>query len=121
MQHSPDQIDKIKTTFARMKFCFILLMFMCVAIYIYADRYQDSNTHNYWLGLIIFISVISSIGYLYYLVHLVKHLEGNPLMWVLLTIIFGPFGLLLSYTVISGKVLKLQRQQIVDLQRDKEE
>lgn len=103
-----------------MKFFFILLMFAFVAIYIYADRYQFNITHNYWLGIIISASVCLSFGYLFYMTKLVKNLDGNPIVWMLSTVIFGPFGLLVSYIIISGRVIRLQRQQAVDIKQDKE-
>ena len=123
MQHSQAQINEIKTLFARMKFCFILLMFVFVAIYIYADRYQFNTTHNYWLGIIISVSVCLSFGYLFYMTKLVKNLDGNSIVWVLSTVILGPFGLLMSYIIISGRVIRLQRQQAIEIKQwqDKEE
>lgn len=121
MQHTPDQVDKITKLVTRMKICFILLMFMFVSIYIYADKHQFGTPHNYWLGIIISVIVICSLGYLFYMAKLVKNLGGNPIVWVLPTVIFGPFGLLVSYIVISGNVVRLQRQRTVDLERDKEE
>ena len=120
MQHTPDQVEQIKTLFARMKSCFILLMFMFVSIYIYADKHPHGTPHNYWFGIIIGIIVLCSLGYLYFMAKLAKNLDGNPIAWIVPTVIFGPFGLLVSYIVISGSVVRLQRQHLVDLEREKE-
>ena len=120
MQHSTEQVDTISTLFSRMKLCFILLMFMFVAIYIYADKHPPGSSHNYWLGIIIAVIVICSLGYLFFMAKLAKTLDGNPVAWVVPTVIFGPFGLLISYIVISGSVVRLQRQHIVDLEREKD-
>lgn len=87
-------------------------MFMFVAIYIYADKYQFSGTHNYWLTVIISVSAGLSIIYLFYLAQVTKLLEKNPIVWVLLSVILGPLGLLISYVIISGTVNKIQRQSI---------
>ena len=104
-----------------MKVCFILLMFMFVSIYIYADKHQQGTPHNYWLGIIIGVIVISSLGYLFFMAKLAKKLNGNPIAWVLPTVIFGPFGLLVSYVVIAGNVVTLQKQHALDLAREKED
>lgn len=121
MQYTLDQVNKIKALLARMKVCFILLMFMFITIYIYADKHQFDTPHNYWLGIIFSVSVISSLGYLFYMAKLVKNLSGNPIAWVLSTVIFGPFGLLFSYIVISSKVTRLQKQHIIDIEGNKTE
>ena len=107
--YSPDQLENINSIFARMKFYFIVLMFMFVAIYIYADRHQFATSHNIWLGVILGIIMIGSLGYIFYLAKLVKFLGENAIKWVLPTIIFGPIGLLLSYILISNKVNRLQQ------------
>ncbi len=119
MQYTPDQVDKIRSCFARMKFHFILLMFMFVSIYIYADKHQFGTPHNFWLGIIIGVIVICSLGYLFYMAKLINLQNGKPIAWILPTIIFGPFGLLVTYVVISGNVVRLQKQHSVDLEQNK--
>ncbi len=95
-----------------MKFSFILLMFMFVAIYIFADKYQFSGTHSNWLTVIIIVSAGLSIIYLFYMAQLIKLLGKNPIVWVFLTAICGPLGLLVSYIIISGNVVKIQRRSL---------
>ena len=121
MQYSTEQVETISTLFSRMKLCFILLMFMFVSIYIYADKHPPGSNHDYWLGIIIAVITICSIGYLFFMAQLAKILNGNPIAWIVPTIIFGPFGLLVSYIIISGSVVRIQRQHIVDLELEKDE
>ena len=85
---------------------------MFVAIYIYADRYQFSGAHNNWLIVIICVSVALSLAYLFYMAQLVRLLGKNPVIWTFLTILFGPLGLLISYTIISGRVGKILREGV---------
>ena len=118
MQYSPDQVNKVKALFARMKMYFILMMFIFIALYIYADRYQFNIQHNYWRNVIIVASIVCSLGYLFYMAKLVKNLSGRPIAWVLLTISLGPISLLVSYILISQKVNKLQIQHIANNKRD---
>ena len=121
MQHTTEQVEIISSLFSRMKICFILLMFTFVSIYIYSRKHPPGSDHDYWLGIIIAVIVICSLGYLYFMSKLSEKLNGKPIAWLVPTIIFGPFGLLISYIVISGSVVRLQRQHIVDLERAKEE
>lgn len=100
----------LQTAFKRMKLSFVLLMFMFVAIYIYADRYQFTGTHNSWLAVIISVSIVLSLVYLFYMVYLVNLLNKNPLLWVILTVAFGPLGLLISYIIISASVMKIEKE-----------
>lgn len=118
MQFTPEQVALIKVFFIRMKLCFILLMFMFISIYFYANKHPHGTPHNYWLVIIITMIVICSLGYLYYIAKLAKSLGGNPTVWVVSTAIFGPFGLLISYIILSGNMVKLQRQHTIDLEQE---
>ncbi|QMU60642.1 MAG: hypothetical protein GKR92_02585 [Gammaproteobacteria bacterium] len=121
MQHTTDQVDTISALFSRMKLCFILLMFMFVSVYIYSGKHLTGAPHSYWLGIIIAVIVLCSLGYLYFMAKLANTLKGNSIAWIIPTVIFGPFGLLVSYIVISGSVVRLQRQHMVDLEIEKEQ
>jgi len=121
MQHTTEQVETISALFSRMKICFILLMFTFVSIYIYAGKHPPGSPHSYWLGIIIVVIIIFSLGYLFYMAKLAEKLKGNPIAWIIPTVIFGPFGLLISYIVISGSVVRLQRQHVVDLEFEKDE
>ena len=121
MLHTSSQIKQIKILFDGMKFCFFLLMFMFISIYLYANKHTHDTPHNFWLVIIISAIVIFSLGYLYYIAKLARKLDGNPIAWVVPTVIFGPLGLLVSYIVISSSVIRLQRQHIVDLKQEEKE